>query len=307
MKFIDGHCDSITTAMAKGENLNNNSLHIDFKRLEESGCLCQFFAIWLEKSLYEDAFCNTIKAIDFFEKQIKNSKIRKITTYKELENNIKNNFISAILTAEGGEALEGKIENIEKLYNKGIRLITLCWNYENELGYGAATGSEKGLKPFGLEAVKKMNELNIFIDVSHLNEAGFWDVYNNSKKPFVASHSNAYKICSHCRNLTDNQLKAVAEKKGIIGLNLFPPFLNDSGRADMNDVLKHADYIINLIGEDYLTLGCDFDGIDKEVESINSVSDLIKIYDCFTVSFGKKISDKIFYENYLCFLKNNLY
>lgn len=306
MNFIDGHCDTITTALALNQSLNENNLHLDFERLKKTGNICQFFAIWLDKNLYNKGFENTKKAIDFFDKQILNTYVKKALSYNEVIKNYNDGFISGIVTVEGGEALEGNIDNLKKLHDLGVRLITLCWNYENELGFGATTKSENGLKDFGMEVIKKMNELNMIIDVSHLNEAGFWDVYEKSNKAFIATHSNAFHICRHCRNLNDSQLKAIAEKGGVIGLNLYPNFLNESGNATIYDILKHTEYIINLIGDDYLTLGCDFDGIDKSPENINTVVDLKYIYEIFCKEFGEKISDKIFYKNYMEFLKNNL-
>ena len=151
-----------------------------------------------------------------------------------------------------------------------------------------------------------MNEINMIIDVSHLNEKGFWDVCEYSLSPFAATHSNAFGVCPNLRNLNDNQLRAIAQKKGIVGLNLYPQFLNESGEADINDILKHTEYIISLIGDDYITLGCDFDGIDETVKNICSVSDLNYVYSVFVKNFGKQTSDKIFFKNYLKFLKSVL-
>lgn len=306
MKFIDGHCDTITTAMAKKCTMDKNELQIDFERLGKTGCICQFFAVWLEKKLYKNAFENTKKAIIFFENEIKGSNVKKALNFNDIEMNIKNKAISAVLCVEGGEAVEGKTENLDKLYNMGVRLMTLCWNYENELGYGAATGVKRGLKKFGTEVVKRMNELNMIIDVSHLNEAGFWSVCENSEKPFAATHSNAFSVCGHCRNLTDSQIRAIAKGRGVIGLNMYPPFLNESGRADINDILKHTEHILNKGSEECLVLGCDFDGIDIFPENIYGAEKLPLLYESFVGCFGKELADKIFYKNYISFIRENI-
>lgn len=188
----------------------------------------------------------------------------------------------------------------------GVRILTLTWNRQNELGYGVMTENNNGLTGFGKEVVKKTNNLNMIIDVSHLNESGFWDVYNETEKPFIASHSNVYNICKMKRNLNDEQIKAISKKGGVIGINMYPFFISDSGKSTIKDVLKHIDYILSLIGDDYISLGCDFDGMDITTKGIENVSCLTIFYNELKNLYGEDVSKKITYENSMRLFKKVL-
>jgi membrane dipeptidase len=303
--LFDCHCDTITTAMREKQDIYDNSLHISLKRLQEFKRAVQVFAIWLDDDLIDDGFKNANSAIDFFESCLnKHGDILVKATNEETLAKCNEGKIAAILSVEGGEAIGDSLDNTDYLYGRGVRLATLTWNRENNLGYGAQTGSKKPLKPFGIQALKRMEKLGIIVDVSHLNEAGFWSVCENSAKPFIASHSNAKSLCRHYRNLTDEQLKAMRASGSMVGINLFPPFLNESETACIDDILRHTEYMGNIIGEDRLCLGCDFDGIDKTPRDIHNVSELDKLYNAFINSFGKSVADKIFFENIYEFMRD---
>lgn len=306
-KFIDLHCDTLTTAFDKEENLYENNLHIDIKRLYKFNESIQVFSIWLNKKYYEDAFFHTNKFIDFFKNQIFENKryISLATSFEHILQNKENKKITAILGIEGGESLEDNIENLYYFFKNGVRILTLCWNYENNIGYGVKAGNNFGLKDFGKEILKNMNCLNIIPDVSHLNEKCFWDVCKLSKEPFIASHSNAFNVCENPRNLKDNQLKAIKEIGGIIGINLYPDFLTDKKTADTEDIIRHIDYIGNLIGFESISLGGDFDGIDKTPVEINEITKYSILFERVKEKFGLEIANKIFYENFYKFLEKN--
>lgn len=179
-----------------------------------------------------------------------------------------------VISIEGGEMLEGKISRLHEFYEKAhIRMIALTWNNENEIGHSAKSGSQEGLKPFGLELLKEMDQLGVLADVSHLNEAGFWDVAEHGALPIVASHSNLKGLCGHRRNLTDDQVRAIIEKKGFIGINFYSCFLREDGAATLDDVLRHIDGIAELGGIDVLGFGSDFDGIDEWPEGLGNPGD----------------------------------
>ncbi len=257
VKYIDLHCDTITKCMENNENLYKNNFHIDIERLKKYSFCVQFFAIWLKKSLYKNAYFETKKAINFF--------------FEDILKNQNENKFSAILSIEGGECLMGDISKLDELYLEGIRMFSLTWNYENELGYGVFENKKLPLKELGKLAIKKMNKLGIIIDVSHLNEGGFWDIYNISDKPFIASHSNSYSICKNKRNLKDRQIKAIKERGGMIGINLYKNFLTNKEMANLDDIFMHIDYIAKLIGFDNICLGGDLDGIDETIKGINDI------------------------------------
>ena len=158
--------------------------------------------------------------------------------------------------------MDGDLGVLRILYRLGIRLITLTWNQRNQIADGAGearTGG--GLTEFGVKVVAEMNHLGMLIDVSHLSEAGFWDVIKKSKEPIVASHSNCYSLCPHLRNLKDEQIKALADKGGVIGVTFVPDFLiKENRKSTVEDVVRHIDYLVEKAGIDHVGLGSDFDG-----------------------------------------------
>ena len=298
IKLFDCHCDTLTKAMENNVNLYANNLHLDFKRLNLYENPVQIFAIWLDSVYLDKPYSNTLKAIDFFYNEIKNYSEYVTTDYNDKSR------LRAILSVEGGEACEGSIEKLYNLYQKGIRLMTLTWNYKNEIGCGALSGYNDGLSDFGKRVVSEMNNMNMLIDVSHLNERGFYDVYNLSTKPFIASHSNAYDVCNHNRNLKRDQLIAIKEADGIIGLNLYPDFV-DGDKGNIYNILKHIDYILNIIDCHRLALGCDFDGISHCCESLGNIGELKYLYDNIAFHFSKSIAEDIFYNNMNNFMIKN--
>jgi membrane dipeptidase len=177
----------------------------------------------------------------------------------------------------------------------------------NDLGDGVDSVKEAGLTSFGREVVKEMNRLGMIVDVSHLNEKGIWDVVELSEKPIIASHSNAKTLCSHRRNLTDKQIKAIAQKGGVIGINFAPQFLRDEGQATLEDVLNHIDYICELVGEDYIGFGSDFDGISSTPEGLKDISYFPAILEGLRKrGYTQEQIDKISHRNFENLIKKIL-
>ena len=173
---------------------------------------------------------------------------------------------------------------VDELYEEGVRLMTLTWNYENCIGSPNSANRKvmrKGLKPFGIETVRRMNELGMIVDVSHLSDGGFYDCVKYSEFPIVASHSNARSLCLHPRNLTDEMLRLLGNKGGVAGVNFYSAFLRKEGRAEISDIVKHILYMIDKAGEDAVALGTDFDGFSKEAlpGEIRDVEDMWKLWE----------------------------
>ena len=170
---------------------------------------------------------------------------------------------TGILSCEGGEMLEGSIARFnEFMASARLRMIALTWNFENEIGYPAAGGEKKGLKPFGFELVRAMDAAGVRADVSHLNEAGFWDLMERAALAPIATHSDCRWLCDVPRNLTREQVKALIDRKGFIGINFYSNFLKADGTATLDDVVRHIDAICEMGGEHVLGFGSDFDGIE---------------------------------------------
>ena len=292
--FADAHCDTLTRIYDKNEELYKNDGQLDLERLINNECTLQMMAVWIEPKYEKNGFLRFNNVISNFYKEYEKNKdkIKLVTNADDL----KSNKLKLLLTIEGGSAINGSILNLERAYMSGVRLMTLTWNGENELGFGAGC-EDKGLTEFGKEVVKKMNKLGMIIDVSHLSDNGFYDVASISKTPFFATHSNCRKICNNKRNLTDEQIKYIIKTDGFIGLNFYPDFLNESG-ATVNDIIKHAEHILALGGEDVLGFGGDFDGVDKLPFGISGVENMMGITDAFCkMGYSQNLINKVFFGN----------
>ncbi|GFI61701.1 hypothetical protein IMSAG049_00862 [Clostridiales bacterium] len=303
--FADWHCDTASAIFEKKEKIFDTDGHINLKMLEKYNSPIQTFAVWLKKEYYIQAFKKTNEIINYLKNEI-NLNSDKIALVKGFEDIDKNKGkISAILAIEGCEALEGDMNNLYALYDAGVRVATLTWNYKNCVATGVMESiMGGGLTDFGKAAVKEMESLGIVIDVSHISDEGFFDVERNTTKPFIASHSNCRSICSFPRNLTDDQLKIIGEREGIVGLNMCVDFLSDRGHADIDDILKHTEHMLDTCGENSISLGCDFDGIPITPEGMENVSKLDGLIKIFEMEFGPEIADKIAFRNFVRIIKN---
>ena len=169
---------------------------------------------------------------------------------------------SFMLSVEGGEVFEKDLSTIAAWREKGVRMAALVWNNENRIGFPAKGGSTQGLTEYGVAAVKEMQRLGMAVDTSHLNEAGFYDIFAKTNLPPMASHSCCRALCDHPRNLTDEQLKLMIREGSYVGVNFYPWFLSDAGKADVKRVAEHIDHICQLGGEKIVGFGSDFDGIE---------------------------------------------
>ncbi len=306
--FADMHCDTLTEIFTKKLKLEDNNLHISLNKTKSFNNYCQVFAIWTNDNLKgEQRYDNFINVYNYFLNN-KPQKINICKNYNDVINSFENNKISAILAVEDAGMLNGRIERIDFLAYLGVKFITLTWNESNELADGIRVENSKGLTDFGKKAVTKMQEKNIIIDVSHLSEKGFLNVCEISKKPFVATHSNAKTICKHFRNLSDEQFKAIVNNKGLVGINLCGGFLNDiEDNASIDDIIRHIDYFLSLGGQNTLCFGADFDGVDTLPKGIKGISNIDLIYEqMLKKNYSQKLVDKIFFENFIDFIKINL-
>ena len=287
MRIIDMHCDTLLAGWRKPErSFYDGDTSINLKLLKENGSLLQFFAMYLSRNEMKtmDSY-DILKGIyGYYQTQMEKYSdiIKPVYSAQDVLENEKKGLLSSLLTVEDGVFIDGKIERVQEVYDMGVRLITLMWNFENSVGFPCSDDPEahlKGLKPFGIEVVEKMNELGMIIDVSHMSEGGFYDVARYSKKPFVASHSCARALCNHRRNLTDDQLKTIGNAGGIAGVNFECSFLKEgSNRATYDQIIEHLLYMKDKAGVDAVGFGSDFDGIDDngELENYSGFTTLLE-------------------------------
>jgi membrane dipeptidase len=297
--LFDAHCDTISALFKSGGSLLENGGHISIKKLSYFDAPVQVFAVWLDKSNQGNYYAAAKKIIAFYYSQLeKFGNISHANCAADILKNKRENKISGILALEGGEPLEGSTQKLREFYNYGVRILTLTWNNKNELASGVNDEKDEGLSAFGAEVTALTNKIGIITDVSHLSPKSFEDVMQISKCAVIASHSNAFSVCSHKRNLTDSQILKIAERGGVIGLNLYPPFLTGSSKAAVSGIVSHARHIIKLAGENCLGFGCDFDGIEKTPEGVNGVEDLLNVVPVFEETFGKEATEKILHRNF---------
>ena len=250
----------------------------------------QNFAMFIDLKRYKNPYKTLLDMIECYDKEIEDNKdkLAKVLKYEDIVENEANRKISSLLTLEEGGALEGSLENLQHIYKRGIRMITLNWNYPNGVWHPNVkinvdkngkiiekpdfTKADKnnGLTPWGFELLEAMEYLGIIPDVSHLSDAGFYDVLKHSKKPFVASHSNARSICNHVRNMDDEMIKLLANKGGVMGINFCAAFISPATNGHVfgtiSDTIEHIKYIRNIAGIDCIGLGSDYDGIPGNIE-----------------------------------------
>lgn len=279
MQYIDMHCDTISALFQSPESghLSGNQLCIDKVKLQKGQALMQFFACFADMKEHgsdvsgrndewqvraDASYEYVLKLLDFFEQENKEAQLKICLSQGNVQD------LSALLTVEEGGVLNNDPDRLMELYRKGVRLVTLTWNYENCLGFPNSQDPylmKLGLKPFGKEIVQKMNEQGMIVDVSHLSDGGFYDVADICKsdgKPFVASHSCARALCPHPRNLTDEMLKVLGNQGGVVGVNFYGRFLNEEPCSDIESMVRHIRHMVNKAGIESVGFGSDFDGFD---------------------------------------------
>ena len=322
MKWFDLHCDTLTACEEKGFSMRSNTrTQLDFLRLREAGASAQCFAVFLDRKACEQRGVSPWRRYeqlrDFFFDVLKRNEdvVRPVRTAGELADAARDGAVGAVLTVEGGELLGGGADDgnsefpvggagdengelhtrLLRMWEDGVRLLTLTWNYENGLGY--PNGSGGGLKRAGYEAVAYMQELGMVVDVSHLSDRGFWDVMAAAKKPVTASHSCARSLCGHQRNLTDEQLRAIGENGGVVGLNFHAPFLKENGvSGSVEEAVYHLRHIISCAGSEAAAFGSDYDGMQGAPEW-GGCEGMPRLIEALSSYFDADTMEKICYRN----------
>ena len=286
MNFFDLHCDTISKCFfRRKKSILKNNFHLDVERGKSIfERWVQTFAFWMDDQIRpERAYKLFLNQHKYFQKFF-------LPLYS---GNFDLNFC-AILMVEGGLLLGKDICRIAELKKRDIKILTLTWNHENEIASGALDLG--GLKPFGKQVVLELENQNIVVDVSHLNEESFWDVARVARKPFIATHSNAREVCDNARNLRDDQIKEIQNCGGIIGLNFYKLFLEKDCKNGIDAVIRHIDHFLKLGCEDILAVGSDFDGADMP-DDIKDITAVLDVNRAVCENFGAEVARKIMFEN----------
>ncbi|MCM1112316.1 MAG: dipeptidase [Muribaculum sp.] len=349
MKIVDMHCDTLSEILKRrrqGEScaLRKNALHVDLERMKNSGYLLQNFAMFVNVGETPEPWDELCALYEVYREELRANAdiLTPAHVYADVEENRQNGRISALLTVEEGGVCQGDPVRLEQLYEMGVRMLTLTWNYPNELGYpnldsrvgrqvwercrrlreADCGGTERdeirralakylgtpdtvhGLTECGRDFVGRMEQMGMIIDVSHLSDAGFYDVLQSTSKPFVASHSNARAVCGCVRNLTDDMIRKLSERGGCMGLNFCADFLETvpvgiENPGTIQAAVRHARHIVKVGGIEALGLGSDFDGIDTNRE-LPGAQGMERLWDALhTAGFTQGQLDRIFGENVL--------
>lgn len=322
MKLFDLHCDTLYECYEAGKHLRENNLHINYNAIQKYEHYAQFFALFCgtyppaeEKRTARSCLMDIpaderfYKMLETAEKEFKANSdwLAFCKSAEDFEKAKANKKAAAFLSIEGAELLPDRADAIDIAYEAGVRLITITWNYRSRFGCSAALNEKEGLTEVGKKFVRDASEKGILLDVSHLSEQGFWDLCQQTDKPFIASHSNARAMYNHSRNLTDEQFIEIVRRKGLVGINLYVPFLVHQSDCTLDDVIDHIEHFLGMYGESCIALGADFDGCDVLPAGINGAFDMDKLAEkMLQKGYKESTVHALFYDNAAAFIKRML-
>jgi membrane dipeptidase len=341
---FDGHNDLLLRLyFGRGKSAvdfwsRNNHGHIDFPRAKRGRFAGGFFAIMAQpvggmkrerprvtKSGYHFPLASPVDPIHAHDQTMaiatrlfrleseSDGRLKVVQNARELASCIRTGTLAAVLHFEGAEAIHHSLDDLEVFYRAGLRSLGLVWSRPNAFAHGVpfrfphSPNTGPGLTPAGKALIRECNRLGIMVDLSHLNEKGFWDVAKISEAPLVATHSNAHALCQQTRNLTDRQLDAIKESDGMVGVNFAVSFLRADGGRDpatpLSEIVRHVDYLVDRVGINRVGFGSDFDGAGIPAP-LKDVAGLPKLLSALAKSgYDSKSLRKIAYENWLRVLR----
>ncbi|KGP76920.1 peptidase [Desulfosporosinus sp. Tol-M] len=311
--IVDGHCDSLINYVNNDRTLKDSSAggHWDIQRARRTGVALQFLAAFIEMKYKPDrSLQRGLQLIEGAHRFIADNldQVYLVQGKLDLEQIPDPTCLGILLSVEGGEILGEDLFMLDVIFKLGVRALGLTWNQRNALAAGVGEAdTQLKLSNFGQEVVQRMNKLGMIVDVSHLNEAGFWHVLEVSQDPIAATHSCAKALCAHPRNLTDQQLRALGRHKGVVGVNFYPHFLKETGVATRDDVVRHICHIAEVAGVETVGLGSDFDGIDETPEGLGHVGDYSYLPDdLIKTGFSTREVEQIMGRNFMRLLSDVL-
>jgi len=305
MYTVDTHCDTLL-ALSRPDNpfTMSGGPHVTPSRLKEGGVTLQVCALFAGSDGPKGQGENAPRAMADAQykalPQLTGQGVRQVDSpfdAKEGENCL-------MLSIEGGEIIGESLDDLRYYRGLGVRLFALTWNHENAIAYPHTSGGQHGLKPFGWEAVRELGRLGIAADVSHLGEGGFWDLIFHGDKPPMASHSCCRKLRGHTRNLTDDQIRALIDAGGWMGINFYTSFLTDTGHATVETVVDHIAHVADLGGVANVGFGSDFDGIESAPEGLRHPGDMPNLLGALRRrGFSEAEAEGIAGRNFLRYMK----
>ena len=322
MKLFDLHCDTLYECCETGRHLRENDLHVNYAAAQRYDHYAQFFALFCgarapsaEAAKGRDCLLDTppgerlARMLQTARREFAGNDdwLMFCKSAQDLRDAADAGKAAAFLSIEGAELLPDRSDTVDLAYDAGIRMITLTWNYRSRFGCSCVIDQDEGLTEAGKQLVRDCAEKGIIVDVSHLSERGFWDVCETIDGPFVASHSDSRALCRHPRNLTDRQFAEIARRKGLVGVNLYTPFLVRQSDSVIDDAIDHIERFLGLYGEQTIALGCDFDGCDQLPAGIDGLGDLYRLADrMLALGYTERAVNRLFYDNAFAFIERML-
>lgn len=322
MKLFDLHCDTLYECCEAGRHLRENDLHVNRAAARRYDHYAQFFALFCgarapsaEAAKGRDCLLDTPEDARLARMlQTANQEFAANQDWlmfcrsaDDLEAAAQAGKAAAFLSIEGAELLPDRPDALDFAYDAGIRLITITWNYRSRYGCSCVIDQDEGLTEEGKQLVRDCAEKRIIVDVSHLSEKGFWDVCETIDGPFAASHSDSRALCRHPRNLTDRQFAEIARRGGLVGVNLYTPFLVRQSDSVIDDAIDHIERFLGLYGEKTVALGCDFDGCDALPAGIDGLGDMYRLADrMLALGYTERAVNGLFYDNAAAFIRRML-
>ncbi len=307
--IIDAHCD-VLWKLLNDSSLDfykdEQDLQLNYPNMLKGDISLQIFAIFVSPTIKSSNYKIALQSIDdFYEKVYNQDKLILATSYQEIVHAQNQGKKVAMLSLEGADSIEGDLAKLRIFYRLGVRAMGLTWNYANAVADGVREERGAGLTNFGKKVIAEMNRLGMIIDVSHLSEAGFWDVMELTNTPIIASHSNAKAICDHPRNLTDEQIIAVIKNNGMIGVTFVNEFIKNESQVSIEDLLPHIEHIASLGGIQNLGIGSDFDGASP-LSGLENASQMNHLKELLLKKFSEKEVEGILGENWLNYFQRVL-
>lgn len=300
MEVFDGHCDTIFRCYLKNEGFRERPGHVDLTRTRKFQRYAQFFACFGEPEDFPGRALWDVfqEQAALFQREMERNEdlVSFCRSGGEAEAAFAQGKAAAFLSAEGAELLDCDLDKLRQAYDLGVRAVNLTWNHPNILSGTNAEERDRGLSRQGRDFVRVMQELGMLVDVSHLSDAGFWDLMEITTRPVMASHSNARDVYFDTRNLTDAQFTAIIKNNGVAGLNMYAGFLGED--ACLDTVRAHLEHFLALGGERNITLGGDWDGCSMLPKEISGIQDLDKLYEhLLRHNYSEDLVQGIFYFN----------
>ncbi|PGT86744.1 MULTISPECIES: dipeptidase [Bacillaceae] len=302
MALFDAHCDMLFK-LWEDPTINvyeDERLHVSISKLKQMEKPIQCFAIFVPESV---PFVHKLDAaqqqINIFYQKVLNefNDVKLIKTKSDIDD-LKQGEIGAVLTLEGCDAVGDRLENLELLYELGIRSVGLTWNYANLVADGAQETRNAGITNFGKDVITFLNKKRLWTDLSHTSERSFWEGLDLAEYP-IASHSNTHHLCTHVRNLKDEQIVALFRKNGMMGITFVPFFTTNYEQPTIKDLLKHIDHLCSLGGENHIGFGSDFDGIDQTIVGLENYLCYEPFINELQRNYPESLVEKFIYQNFI--------